>query len=85
MIGNACLWRESNASSNQNRIITRTRSALQAERRERTKYKNEYRQEAELPSLRYEAELRNESELVNAEAVYLTIGYNCDECKNTSA
>ncbi len=58
---------------------------MQAEYEFQRKSRNEYRQEAELPSLRYKAELRNENELVNAEAVYLTIGFNCGECENTSA
>jgi hypothetical protein len=83
MTGNACLWSESNARSNPNRIITGTSSALQAEYEFQRKSRNEYRQEAELPSLRYKAELRNENELVNADAVYLTIGYNRVECKKT--
>ena len=42
--------------------MTRTRSALQAEYEFERNARNVYRQEAELPSLRYEAELRNESE-----------------------
>ena len=41
--------------------MTRTTSALQAEYEFERNARNEYRQEAELPSLRYEAELRNES------------------------
>jgi hypothetical protein len=42
--------------------MTRTRSALQAEYEFERNARNVYRQEAELPSLRYEAELRNESD-----------------------